>query len=198
MSGKNDHLRETVSALRTARRINVIGTSGTGKTTFSRALASVLGISCHEMDRMFWQPGWTASDEDEFLARVKEAVSGERWILDGNYNRATPIKWATVECVVWLDYPFHRTLRHAVSRAFRRSVTQEEIWPGTGNRESLRKNFFSRDSVLLWTLKTYRSNRASYRATMDAGEDRAFVFVRIGSPSDARRVLELISSETVA
>jgi len=136
MSGKNDDVAKAVSALRTSRRINVIGTSGTGKTTYSRALASVLGLPCHEMDRMFWQAGWTASEEDQFLARVKETTSGDCWILDGNYDRTVPIKWATVECVVWLDYPCHRTLRHAVLRAFRRSVTQEEIWPETGSHSA--------------------------------------------------------------
>lgn len=194
MSKGNDAILTAVSALRRARRINVIGTSGTGKTSFSRPLAEVLGLPLIEMDRLYWLPDWKDPEEGDFLAKVSKAVSGESWVLDGNYNRTRPIKWASVDCVVWLDYPFLKTFRQAVLRAFRRSLTQEEIWPGTGNRESFRKSFLSKDSIILWTLKTYRSNRERYRELMAQDEGRAHDFVRIGSPGDAAEVLRQLRS----
>ena len=46
-------------------------------------------------------------------------------------------------------------------RTIRRIATQEELWD-TGNRESLRGAFFSRDSILLWALKTHRRNRQRF------------------------------------
>ncbi len=178
--------------LRKAPRINVIGTSGTGKTTFSRELAAALRLPCIEMDRLFWLPGWQEPRDEDFFARLAEAVSGEAWVLDGNYNRTAAVKWAAVECVVWLDYSFGRTLMQAIRRALRRVVTREEIWPDTGNRESFRKSFLSRKSIILWTLKSYGTNRARYRAMMNAGH--AFPVLRIGSPAVARQVCRLLSS----
>lgn len=178
--------------MRDARRINVVGTSGTGKTTFSRELSAVLGIPCHEMDRLYWLPGWKGRADEDFLASVSDVAAGDRWVLDGNYNRSTPVKWARVECVVWLDYSFGRTLFQAVSRAVRRALAKDELWPGTGNRESFRQSFFSRKSVLLWTLKTYRSNRLRYLAMMENTRGKAFQFVRIGSPAEAAEVLRLL------
>ena len=189
MNDGKDPVSAAVLALRTAKRINVIGTSGTGKTTFSRSLAEVLRLPLQEMDRLYWLPDWKDPEEALFLAKVREAISGERWILDGNYNRTQDIKWASVDCVVWLDYPFFRTFRQAVSRAFRRSLTREELWPGTGNRESFRKSFLSKDSIILWTLTTYRKNRERYLKLMAREDGAAHRFVRIGSPSEAAEVL---------
>ena len=48
-------------------------------------------------------------------------------------------------------------------RTLRRSLTREELW-GTGNRESLGRSFFSRQSILLWALKTHRRNRERFGA----------------------------------
>jgi hypothetical protein len=44
----------------------------------------------------------------------------------------------------------------------RRAVTREVLWQG--NRESVSKAFFSRDSILLWAFNTYGRNRARYAA----------------------------------
>jgi len=174
-----------------------VGTSGTGKTTFSRQLAAVLCLPHEEMDRLYWRPDWQSAAEADFLAAVGEVVARPHWVLDGNYSRTNAVKWNSVECVVWLDYSFSRTLFQAVRRAWKRSFTQEELWPGTGNRESLRKSFLSRDSIILWTLKTYRKNRAKNLALM-AKERRGFAFVRIGSAAEADKILRDLAGERSA
>ncbi len=40
-------------------RVSVVGCSGSGKTTFGRALAETLGVAFVELDAVFHQPGWT-------------------------------------------------------------------------------------------------------------------------------------------
>ncbi|CAM3535932.1 topology modulation protein [Vibrio aerogenes CECT 7868] len=144
-------------------RVNVVGTSGSGKSTFSQQLAAKLGSPCLEMDALYWKPDWGEPDDDELFAKLQVALEATTsWVLDGNYTRTIPIKWATTDTVIWLDYSFSRTLFQAVRRAFRRSLSGEELWPGTGNVETFRKSFFSTDSIILWTLKTYRRNRLKY------------------------------------
>ena len=130
------------------RKINVVGTSGSGKSTFSQRLAKVLGHPYIEIDKIFWGPNWYWPSDEEFFAKLKAALKQDSWVLDGNYDRTVPIKWENVEMVIWLDYPFARTLFRALKRAIRRSLTREEIWEGTGNRESFRKSFFSKDSIV--------------------------------------------------
>jgi adenylate kinase family enzyme len=68
-------------------RIVVVGTSGAGKTTLARRIASRLELPHIELDAINWQAGWrdlTRHDPQEFVRRVTEAIRGEAWVADGN------------------------------------------------------------------------------------------------------------------
>ncbi len=167
-------------------KINIIGTSGSGKSTLARRIAAELALPCIEMDTLYWRPEWQGTPDDVLFAKLATALrASPGWVLDGNYNRTRPVKWRDVDLVVWVDYGFARTLRQAVARAAKRAWTQQELWPGTGNRESFRRSFFSRDSILLWTIKTWRSNRARYESDMHNPNYAHIRFVRITSRQQA-------------
>jgi adenylate kinase family enzyme len=168
------------------KRINVIGTSGSGKSTFSRMLASELKYPYLEMDALFWKPNWQESSDEEFFANLADRLSDEKWVLDGNYNRTAEIKWSRVDTIVWVDYSFVRTLFQAVKRALVRIATKQELWSKTGNVESFRKSFLSKDSIILWTLKTYSRNRARYTELLNDPKYSHIKFVRITSPKKAK------------
>lgn len=131
------------------KRINVIGTSGSGKPTFSRMVATKLSYPYLEMYAMFWKPNWQESSDEEFFSTLKNCLSEDTWVLDGNYHRTAEIKWANIDAVIWLDYSFSRTVYQAVKRAFIRSVTKTELWDNTGNIETFAKSFFNRDSIIV-------------------------------------------------
>ena len=46
------------------RRINVVGTSGSGKTTIGSALAGRLDVPYVELDALAWKPGWVMVEPD--------------------------------------------------------------------------------------------------------------------------------------
>ncbi|WPC72270.1 shikimate kinase [Vibrio porteresiae] len=172
------------------RKINIIGTSGSGKSTFGRQLAAKLDIPYVEMDALYWKPNWQEPSDEEFFANLEKALQQDSWILDGNYNRTAPIKFAYVQSVIWIDYSFVRTLYQAVKRAIVRSISQQEIWANTGNKESFRKTFFSKDSIILWTLKTFKNNRVRYQALLNDPNYSHIHFVRLKSPTQAKAFLE--------
>ncbi len=176
-------------------RINVVGSSGAGKSTFSRQLAAVLDIPYIEMDALYWLPDWTEPPDDVFFPLLEEALQGEAWVLDGNYSRTTAIKWRRVQTVIWLDFSLPRTLLQAFFRAARRSWTREELWPGTGNRESFRKSFLSRDSVLWWTITSFGRKRKRYAALMDGVRYPQIAFVRLDSPRQCRAFLAQLDGQ---
>jgi adenylate kinase family enzyme len=145
----------------------VIGSTGSGKTTFARALAEKLGVPHVEIDALFWQPGWVMSSADELRAKVEAALGGDGWVVDGNYNsRLGTFLLDRADEIVWLDLPLRTTLWRVFRRTLRRLRTREAIW-GT-NYESFRNAFLSRDSLLLYAVRTHSRNQRR-RAELVAG-----------------------------
>lgn len=174
------------------KRFNVIGTSSSGKSTFSRKLAETLSRPYVELDQVYWKPNWENINDEELFEQVSEITDRDCWVLDGNYSRTTPIKWSKAECVVWLDHSFSVNVYRAVTRAISRAVTQQELWPGTGNRESFRLSFLSKDSVLLWTLRTYYRNKKRYSLAMRDRQYEHLDFVRLRSQKEVDEFLNAI------
>ena len=170
-------------------RVNVVGASGSGKSTFAKRLASTLGQPIVEMDALYWDPNWSEPPDEVFFARLRSALAQPRWVLDGNYDRTLPIKWQDVTTVIWLDYSLPRTLLQGIKRALFRAWTKTELWPGTGNRESFRLSFFSRKSVLLWSLRSHGRLRRRYGERMKDPAYAQIAFYRLRSPSDAESFL---------
>ena len=76
--------------------IVVVGTSGAGKTTMARALASALDLPYTEIDGLFWEPNWEprgSTDPAEFVRRVSTATSADAWVIDGNYAVVRDLMW---------------------------------------------------------------------------------------------------------
>lgn len=142
----------------------------------------------------FGGPNWEASSDDALFAKLRAALHPDIWVLDGNYTRTIPIKWANVDCVVWLDYSFARTVLQAIRRAVTRSITREELWAGTGNRESFQNSFLSKDSIVLWTIRTHGSTRRRYEALMNDDAHRRIMFVRLQSPKQTERFLHQVKA----
>jgi hypothetical protein len=74
-------------------------------------------------------------------------------------------------------------------RTLDRIRTQEEFWPGTGNRESVRRAL-RRESLLWWILRHHRGKRRRTAARLAARPDLQVVHLR--SPADAERWLRSV------
>ena len=137
-------------------RIVVIGSSGAGKNALARRLAERLGGVPHvELDALHFAEDWVEVPDEVFAERADAATASGGWVIDGNYSAVTQgLVWPRPDAVVWLDYPFRTCARRLLRRTVRRSPYREALWHGT--RESFRMSFASRDSILLWLLRTFR------------------------------------------
>ena len=160
-------------------RINVVGTSGSGKSTVARRIAEKLDVAYIEMDALFWKPNWTEATDEEFFPALEEALSSDAWVLDGNYDRTRSIKWKRAQTVVYLDLPFLVVLYRMVRRCLIRGLKREELW--AGNTESVWKHFFTRDSMILWTMSSFRRVRRRYAKAFETPEYSHIRFVRLRS-----------------
>jgi len=171
-------------------RVNVIGTTGSGKSIFSKELSSILGVPYIQLDELLWKSNWQESPDEEFLPVVEKAVAGDLWVIDGNFSRTTSIKWLRADTVVWLDFSYFITFKQLLLRTLKRVVRKNELWPNTGNKESFRRSFFSRSSILLWFFQNYSRNRKKYFKAMNSDKYSSLEFVRLTSPGEARTFLE--------
>lgn len=149
-------------------RVSVIGTSGSGKTTFAATLAARLGVRHIDLDAINWQAGWrdlNTDDPDEFRRRVAEAVADDGWACCGNYSRVRDLVLARATHVVWLDYPRALVMARVLRRSFHRAWTGDELWPGTGNRETFAR-WLDAEHPIRWAWDTYADRKARYGAMM--------------------------------
>jgi Adenylate kinase and related kinases len=101
------------------KRVLIIGSSGAGKSTLARRLGEKTGLEIIHLDKIYWKPGWVEPSEDEWKRTLEKAVSGDEWIMDGNFGSSLDIRIAACDTVIFLDMPralcIYRVLKRVAS-----------------------------------------------------------------------------------
>ena len=166
-------------------RVRVIGDSGSGKTTFARALAGRLGLTHLELDSVFLAENWQQRDAEEARAIVRTFLDGpgaHGWVIDGNWNAKAADLLDGADTIVWLDFSRRVVMQRVVRRTLGRGITGRELWHG--NREHL-SSLFRRnpeDNIVLWAWVAH----AKYRTEYAEWARRDARIVRLGTPRAAR------------
>jgi adenylate kinase family enzyme len=166
------------------RRVIVGGTTGSGKTTLAGQIAAIIGAPHVELDALHWEPNWTEAPADVFRERIAAALTGDRWVVDGNYSVARDLTWSRADLLIWLDYSLARIYWQLLRRTTRRVRTQEELW--SGNRERFRAAFFSRESLFVWALQTHWKRRRIWPPLLADPTWSHLRYVHIRSSRDLR------------
>ncbi len=174
-------------------RLVVVGSSGAGKTWFARRIAARLRVRVVELGALHFAAGWDQVPAAVLAERKATATASGGWVLDGNFlGTMQDLAWPRADAVIWLDYPLWvcvwRLLRRTVARAWR----GEELWHG--KRESWRLSLASKDSVLLWPLRTFRRHRRQCEAAMRDPANAHLAIVRLRPPSEAERWLATLGA----
>jgi adenylate kinase family enzyme len=172
------------------KRVIVIGTSCSGKTTLARRIAEVLDLSHVELDTVFWGPNWSERPTGEFREAVRKHAESDRWVVDGNHGKALDILLSRATDAVWLNYSFPVVFWRALSRTSRRVIFREELFGG--NRETFRHSFLSRGSILWWVILTYRGRRRTYRELFSEGAGADIRLTELRRPREAHELVKSI------
>jgi adenylate kinase family enzyme len=173
------------------KRIAIIGTTGCGKTTLAAEISRLLGLVHIELDALNWQPGWTMVPDEVFRQTVSAAVHATQWVTDGNYRSVRDLVWERADCLVWLDYRLSLVLRRLLGRTMTRISSGQTCC--NGNQESLRKAF-SRDSIILWALKTHGRLRREYPSLLQQCARQGKTIVVHRSPKETQAWLDTFRS----
>lgn len=170
-------------------RILVIGSSCAGKTTLARRLSKALGIHYIQLDALHWLPNWVERDDESFLALLEDEIAThDEWVVDGNYSRTHHITWSKADTVIWLNYSYPVVLWRACARTVRRVFRKEQLF--SGNVETFRLSFLSKDSILLWVITRFHYRRRSYAAIRARNAYSHLKWIELRRPREVEGLLQ--------
>lgn len=172
------------------KRIVVIGTTSSGKSTLAEEIAKQLNLEFIELDALHWEPNWKEATLEDFRARVEKSIKAERWVVAGNYHVVRDLVWPKAEAVIWLDYSLPRIFWQLIRRTFKRWWTQELLW-GT-NREPLwvHLKLWSQESLLHWLFKTYWRRKRETPELLSLPVHQHLNLIRFKHPKEAEEWLK--------
>lgn len=118
----------SITAVRRAQRIIVVGASATGKSTLCRRLSAGLELPYTELDSLFHGPNWTPLPR--FLDDVTAISASERWVSEWQYRTARPILLERATLIIWLNLPVWQQRWQLIRRTLHRRKHSVELWNG--------------------------------------------------------------------
>jgi adenylate kinase family enzyme len=178
-----------IRALDLSRSV-IVGSSGSGKSTFAARLSKALGSKHIELDNLYWLKDWKVRDEHDFLRLVTESLRTDKWIVDGNYSMTREIVWPKATAIIWLNLPFWLVLWRGFWRTLRRGLTGKRVCGD--NKESFYRSFFSKDSILLWIISSFHWRQRELRQLKESNQYRKILFVELRSDQQCRTFLNAL------
>ena len=163
------------------KKILVIGSSGAGKSTFSRRLGAATGLQVIHLDILHWKPNWTEPGKEEWRQTVEDALKGEAWIMDGNFSGTMEMRVRAADTVIFLDLP--RVL--CVYRILKRVVTYRK-----GTRPDMAEGCDEKFDwkFLKWVWNYPQRTKPKVEALLRAAENEKTV-IRLKSRSEVDKFL---------
>jgi adenylate kinase family enzyme len=176
----------------TMNRIVVVGSSGSGKTTFARRLAAHLGVAHLEMDAVFHRHGLAHVAHQDFLPVLDEFTDRDRWIVDGNYTShgTRDVVWPKADTIIWLDLPRQTAFSRVVKRTLRRVLTREEMWPGVREPFSNLYRLDPYENIIVWAWTRHGHVREKYETAMVDGSWEHTAVHRLRSETEVEAFLD--------
>lgn len=120
------------------KKILVIGSGGSGKSTLSLKLGEILGIDVFHLDKFYWREGWIKPAPGEWLRIVDELLRRQQWIIDGNYSGTLKQRVEYCDTIIFLDFSRALCLWRIVRRRLRyRRRARPDMADGCNERLNL-------------------------------------------------------------
>lgn len=177
------------------RRIIINGATGSGKTTLSRRLGEALDLPVIELDAIRHDGDWDATDWPEMRARVEDLVTRYEngWVCEGNYSRVRDVVLSRADTLISLDLPWRTSFWRLFQRTMWRGWTHKPLYADNGPHESLRLAFFSRHSILLWSITNHQRRKRTTAEAAAAAPDGCRVY-RLRTPREVDAVLRAVEA----
>lgn len=117
------------------QRVLVLGSSGSGKSTFAGKFGAITGLPVIHIDHLYWGAGWVPVPTDVYLQRMRAAVAPDQWIMDGNSPSTLDLRMPRADRIIL----FNRSRLACVARIGRRvagtyGTVRPDMAPGCPER----------------------------------------------------------------
>jgi adenylate kinase family enzyme len=174
-------------------RCVVIGTSGSGKSTFARRLAQARAMGWVELDLINWRPGWqdrNTHEPEAFVADVEAAIAADAWAVSGGYSKVRRLIWARATHLVWLDLPRWLVMRQVLTRSLGRAMGGGDVFPGC--REDWAR-LVAPDHPIRFAWRTHARRRETFTALLAEPDFAHLAVTRVTSRREAEAALTRLS-----
>ncbi|MBL4799534.1 MAG: adenylate kinase [Oleispira sp.] len=112
------------------KKVAVFGKPGSGKSTFSKRLASVMGIPLHPLDSIVYKKNGDLVDRPTYDKEHGNILSSDSWIIDGfgpmgSFNQ----RLDAADTLVYIDLPYVVSYWLVTKRLLKGLFVKPEGWP---------------------------------------------------------------------
>jgi adenylate kinase family enzyme len=111
------------------KKIHIIGSVGSGKTTLARTLSSKIEIPYYELDNVVWQRAKTGDirrsdqERDYYLNQITHS---DYWIIEGVHYKWVLSSFQEADLIIFLDTPFAKRKARIIKRFFLQKIGVEK------------------------------------------------------------------------
>lgn len=112
------------------RKIIIIGSPGSGKTTLAKAIGQKLSLPITHLDKLWWKDNWQHISREEFDEKLSHILQQKRYIIDGDYSRTLPMRLASCDTVIYLDFSRWVCIKSALLRIIKNhGISRSDMGP---------------------------------------------------------------------
>jgi energy-coupling factor transporter ATP-binding protein EcfA2 len=172
----------------------IVGRTGSGKTTLARELAALLQVPHVELDSLYFGPQFSTAPLPVLRQRTTAALTGDRWVADGNKRAVRDLVWPRADTIVWLDYSMGLSFWRLAKRARWRTGQLRAEASRTGRRAALPRQLLAAARGVLTALRSHAGQRREYPRLLAEPENQHLAVVRLRSPRATREWLARVTA----